>query len=128
MIVESAYGIGVGSVFLAAVPLALVTLIAVIFLPNGALGTQNAIQRAKAEQSGATGAGAAAAAASADAEDELTRELEDAEDAAIDAAAASVALAPVGLAHDPSTGSVATVDARPARSRQPARAPNRITA
>ena len=59
VIVESAYGMGVGSVFLAAVPLALVTLIAVIFLPNGALGTQNAVQRANAEQSGATGAGRA---------------------------------------------------------------------
>ena len=53
--------------------------------------------------------GVARTAASADAEDELTRELEDAEDAAIDAAAASVALAPVGLAHDPATGSVATL-------------------
>ena len=50
-------------------------------------------------------------AGSADVEDELTRELEDAEDAAIDAAAASVALAPVGLAHDPSTSSVETVGA-----------------
>jgi EmrB/QacA subfamily drug resistance transporter len=74
VIVESAYGTGVGSVFLAAVPLAIVTLIAVAFLPNTDLGTQNAIQRAKAE-------------------------VEDAEDAAIDAAAASVALSPVGLAH-----------------------------
>ena len=55
-------------------PLAIVTLIAVAFLPNTDLGTQNAIQRAKAE-------------------------VEDAEDAAIDAAAASVALSPVGLAH-----------------------------
>jgi EmrB/QacA subfamily drug resistance transporter len=108
VIVESAYGMGVGSVFLAAVPLALVTLIAVIFLPNGALGTQNAVQRANAEHSGATGAGTASA-VSADAEDGLTRELEDAEDAAIDAAAASVALAPVGLAHDPATGSVAAL-------------------
>lgn len=110
VIVESAYGMGVGSVFLAAVPLAIVTLIAVIFLPNGALGTQNAIQRATAERSGAPGAAGAAGAsadASADAEDELTRELEDAEDAAIDAAAASVALAPVGLAHDPATDSTA---------------------
>lgn len=74
VIVESAYGTGVGSVFLAAVPLAIVTLIAVAFLPNISLGTQNAIQRAKTE--------------------------EDAEDAVIDTAAASVALAPVGLAHD----------------------------
>ncbi|WP_242609472.1 DHA2 family efflux MFS transporter permease subunit [Agromyces ramosus] len=109
VIVESAYGMGVGSVFLAAVPLAIVTLIAVIFIPNGALGTQNAVQRATAERSGAAGAAGASTHASADAEDELTRELEDAEDAAIDAAAASVALAPVGLAHDPATDSMAAL-------------------
>jgi EmrB/QacA subfamily drug resistance transporter len=109
VIVESAYGMGVGSVFLAAVPLAIVTLIAVIFIPNGALGTQNAVQRATAERSGAAGAAGASAHASADAEDELTRELEDAEDAAIDAAAASVAVAPVGLAHDPATDSMAAL-------------------
>jgi hypothetical protein len=109
VIVESAYGAGVGSVFLAAVPLAIVTLVAVIFLPNADLGTQNAIQRATAEQSGAPGAGGASAHASADTADELTRELEDAEDAAIDAAAASVAVAPVGLAHDPATDSMAAL-------------------
>jgi EmrB/QacA subfamily drug resistance transporter len=89
VVVESAYGTGVGAVFLAAVPLAIVTLVAVAFLPNVDLGTQNAIQRAKAE-------GGADAAAGHE------RELEDAEDAAIDTAAASVALTPVGLAHDPS--------------------------
>ena len=95
VIVESAYGTGSGAVFLAAVPLAIVTLVAVAFLPNIRLGTQNAIQRAKAE--------------SRDTERESAeRELEDAEDAAIDTAAASVALAPVGLAHDPATGSVDT--------------------
>lgn len=89
VVVESAYGIGVGAVFLAAVPLAIVTLVAVAFLPNVDLGTQNAIERAKAE-------GGADAAAGHE------RELEDAEDAAIDTAAASVALTPVGLAHEPS--------------------------
>ncbi len=52
-----------------------------------------------------------------DTEDELTRELEDAEDAAIDAAAASVALTPVGLAHDPSTSSVETVGSRSGANR-----------
>lgn len=87
VVVESAYGTGVGAVFLAAVPLAIVTLVAVAFLPNVDLGTQNAIQRAKSE-------GGADAAAGRE------RELEDAEDAAIDTAAASVALTPVGLAHD----------------------------
>ncbi|MCK8608479.1 MDR family MFS transporter [Agromyces sp. C10] len=88
IVVESAYGTGVGTVFLAAVPLAIVTLIAVAFLPNVDLGTQNAIQRAKAEQGPDAAAG-------------RERELEDAEDAAIDTATASVALTPVGLAHDP---------------------------
>jgi EmrB/QacA subfamily drug resistance transporter len=88
VVVESAYGTGVGAVFLAAVPLAIVTLVAVAFLPNVDLGTQNAIQRAKAE-------------GEADAAAEREREVEDAEDAAIDTAAASVALTPVGLAHDP---------------------------
>ncbi len=103
VVVESAYGTGVGSVFLAAVPLAIVTLIAVAFLPNISLGTQNAIQRAKAERGN------------------VERELEDAEDAAIDTAAASVALAPVGLAHDPTTDSVETVGAQPGATRGRAR-------
>jgi hypothetical protein len=101
IVVESAYGMGVGSVFLAALPLAIVTLIAVIFLPNARLGTQNAIQLAEAEK---------------------TRELEDAEDAAIDSASAAVALAPVGLAHDPATGSVEVVAAASAGRRTDSRA------
>ncbi|MFC4828771.1 MDR family MFS transporter [Agromyces aurantiacus] len=100
VIVESAYGTGVGSVFLAAVPLAMVTLVAVAFLPNIGLGTQNAIQRAKAETPDA------AAAARAERHAEHVRELEDAEDAVIDTAAASVALRPVGLVHDAATGSI----------------------
>jgi len=101
VIVESAYGTGVGSVFLAAVPLAIITLIAVAFLPNTRLGTQTAIQRAKAEQGPTDAAGVGPGAAADDDEDRerLVREVEDAEDAAIDAATASVALAPVGLAH-----------------------------
>jgi hypothetical protein len=88
VVVESAYGTGVGAVFLAAVPLAIVTLVAVAFLPNVDLGTQNAVQRTRAE-------------GEPDGGGERERELEDAEDAAIDTAAASVALTPVGLAHDP---------------------------
>lgn len=106
VIVESAYGTGVGYVFLAAVPLAIVTLLAVVFLPNVSLCTQNAIQRAKAEQepdAAAEGRTAVDRAAHA----EHVRELEGAEDAVIDTAAASVALTPVGLVHDPGTGSVA---------------------
>ncbi len=43
-LVESAYGVGVGSVFLYSVPLAIITLIGVIFLPNASLGRQNAVQ------------------------------------------------------------------------------------
>ncbi|MFD4421108.1 MDR family MFS transporter [Agromyces sp. NPDC058484] len=99
VVVESAYGTGIGSVFLAAVPLAIVTLIAVAFLPNVGLGTQTAIQRAKADR---------------------TAEVEDAEDAAIDAGAASVALAPVGLAHpDGHAGEAVTIGAsRGADSRE----------
>lgn len=115
VVVESAYGTGVGAVFLAAVPLAIVTLIAVAFLPNVGLGTQNAIQRANAEGAGAAGPTGSAADAEA-AEHELVRELEDAEDAAIDAASAAVALAPVGLAHDPAAAETtghATRDAGP---------------
>jgi EmrB/QacA subfamily drug resistance transporter len=101
VVVESAYGTGVGSVFLAAVPLAIITLIAVAFLPNTRLGTQTAIQRAKAEQgpTDAAGAGPGTAAGDDEERERLVREVEDAEDAAIDAATASVALAPVGLAH-----------------------------
>ena len=109
VVVESAYGTGVGSVFLAAVPLTIVTLIAVIFLPNIGLGTQTAIQRAKSEQG--------PDAATATVADERTREREDAEDAAIDAAAASVALSPVGLAHDPATGAIEVVHASSGASR-----------
>jgi len=48
-LVEASYGTAVGSVFLAAVPLAIVTLIAVAFLPNANLGTMTALQRAKVE-------------------------------------------------------------------------------
>jgi EmrB/QacA subfamily drug resistance transporter len=48
-LVESSYGTGVGSVFLTAVPLAVTTLLAVLFLPNTQLGTLNAVQRSKTE-------------------------------------------------------------------------------
>jgi MFS family permease len=55
VVVESAYGLGVGAVFVAALPLAVVTLITVIFLPNVQLGTLNAVQRAKSEGHGGEG-------------------------------------------------------------------------
>jgi EmrB/QacA subfamily drug resistance transporter len=49
IVVESSYGTAIGSVFLAAVPLAIVTLIAIIFLPNAPLTTLTATQRAQQE-------------------------------------------------------------------------------
>ena len=45
VIVESAYGHAIGDVFLLAVPLALVTVIAIAFLPARPLGTKTAIQQ-----------------------------------------------------------------------------------
>ncbi|MET0854983.1 MAG: MDR family MFS transporter [Microterricola sp.] len=99
VIVESAYGSGVGNVFLVAVPLAIITLIAVAFLPNAKLGTLTAIQRAKTE-----------GVPSDDAPGTLRREIEDAEDALIDASSGVAALAAVGLAH-PTDGEAELVDA-----------------
>ncbi|MET0480052.1 MAG: MFS transporter, partial [Mycetocola sp.] len=83
-VVESAYGSGVGFVFLCAVPLTIVTLVAVIFLPNVPLGTLNAVQLKT--QSGRPGA-------------DKARERDDANDRLIDVSTASVALPAVGLAH-----------------------------
>ena len=48
-VVESAYGSGVATAFTLGIPLAVVTLIAVVFLPKVELGTQNAVQRAAAQ-------------------------------------------------------------------------------
>lgn len=76
-IVESAYGLGVGRVFLAALPMAVITLLAVIALPNRRLGTLSGIERHAAE-------GASASAA------------EEVEDTAIEVAAATAALVPAG--------------------------------
>jgi EmrB/QacA subfamily drug resistance transporter len=44
-IVENAYGQGVGEIFLIATPLALITLIAIIFLPKSELGTKTGIEQ-----------------------------------------------------------------------------------
>ena len=41
IVVETAYGTGTGKLFLAAIPLTLVTLFAVLFIPNAPLGTKN---------------------------------------------------------------------------------------
>ena len=68
-LVESAYGVGVGSVFLYSVPLALITLLGVIFLPNAKLGRQNAVQLKKAAAvPGPDAQGAASEAAGGDKE------------------------------------------------------------
>jgi EmrB/QacA subfamily drug resistance transporter len=75
-VVESAYGSGVGSVFLYSAPLALLTLVMVLLLPNRPLGTKNAVQ--------------------------LKNEAAiDAEDRLISGSAATVGLLPVGEARDP---------------------------
>ncbi|MDJ0338560.1 MDR family MFS transporter [Cryobacterium sp. PH31-O1] len=47
IIVETAYGSGVGTIFLISAPLALVTLLTVSLLPNHALGTETGIDRAR---------------------------------------------------------------------------------
>ncbi|OYD68016.1 MFS transporter [Rhodococcus sp. OK302] len=44
-IVESAYGQGIGEVFLIAVPFAVIALICVIFIPNAALGNKSGIEQ-----------------------------------------------------------------------------------
>lgn len=91
IVVESAYGSGVGTVFLLGVPLAVITLGMVALMPNASLGTQTAIALTKAK-------------ATLDAEATDRRELEDAEDVLIEVGAASAGLTPVGLAHP--TGSI----------------------
>jgi EmrB/QacA subfamily drug resistance transporter len=88
-VVESAYGIGIGDVFLYSVPLAIVSLLAVIFLPNAQLGSKNAVQL-KSDT-----------AAQADGQDVRRT---DAEDALIGASAGAVALTPAGEANP--TGSI----------------------
>jgi EmrB/QacA subfamily drug resistance transporter len=100
VLVESAYGSGIGTVFSYSVPLAVLTLLAVIFLPNAKLGTKNAVQLRGAR----TGAVDTAAVA-----DQRKREREDAEDAAITASTATAALGAVGQAHP--TGSVQVIEA-----------------
>jgi len=44
-LVETAYGQGVGEIFLIATPLALITLLCIIFLPNAELGTKTGIEQ-----------------------------------------------------------------------------------
>ena len=92
VVVESAYGTGVGTVFLLGVPLAVITLVMVALLPNAVLGSQTAIALSKAKAD-------AQARITPNLETQDQRELEDAEDMLIGVAAASAALSPVGLAH-----------------------------
>ena len=86
VLVESAYGSGVGTVFLLGAPLAVVTLIMVALLPNLPLGRKNAIELASTRES------------------VHQREVEDTEDVLIGVSTASAALPPVGQAHP--TGSI----------------------
>lgn len=97
-VVESAYGSGVGFVFLCSVPLAVVTLLAVVFLPNTPLGTLNAVQLKN--EGGAA---------------DTARERDDASDMLIDVSTASVALPAVGLAHP--TGSAPAADSSESTAR-----------
>ncbi|WP_213814124.1 MDR family MFS transporter [Glaciihabitans sp. dw_435] len=50
-LVETAYGQGVGEIFLIATPLAIITLLCIIFLPNAELGTKTGIQQMAEKQS-----------------------------------------------------------------------------
>ena len=86
-IVESVYGQAVAGIFLIAVPLAIVTIVAILFLPNITLGTQTAIERMNEKAAGAD------------------RPLEAAEENALEVAEALIG-APV-------TGSVAAVRRAP---------------
>lgn len=90
VLVESAYGSGVGTVFLLAAPLAVVTLIMVALLPNATLGRKTAIELARTKAK------------------DHHREVEDAEDILIEVSAAAAALLPVGEAHP--TGAIDVVE------------------
>jgi EmrB/QacA subfamily drug resistance transporter len=124
-LVESAYGSGVGSVFLYSAPLAIVTLIAVILLPNARLGSENAQQLTKRAEKGlpvdgslapneAVAVDGSATFDDSAAADDETRSNEDAEDALIGASAASAALTPAGQSHPrgASEGSAETREGR----------------
>lgn len=57
VVVETAYGLGTARVFLAAIPIAVLTLIAVLLLPNNRLGLHSGIERTVLETMGeSTGA------------------------------------------------------------------------
>jgi hypothetical protein len=50
-VIEAAYGEAIGDIFLAALPLALITVVAVCLLPNARLGTKSGVQQL-AEEAG----------------------------------------------------------------------------
>lgn len=113
ILAESAYGSGVGTVFMLTVPLAVITLVAVAFLPNVPLGKKNAIQlRRGAESRPPTAPLDAAAVAAA-----RRRETEDTEDAMIGVSAGSAALNPVGQARP--TGSIPVIEPDATRAAAP---------
>ncbi len=97
VIVETAYGSGVGTIFLISAPLALVTLLTVSLLPNNPLGMETGIDRARG----------AAVDSQAAPESALQREVEDVEDILIEVSAASAGVPPVGTAHE--TQSIRTI-------------------
>jgi EmrB/QacA subfamily drug resistance transporter len=116
-LVENAYGSGVGAAFLVSAPLALVTLLAVAFLPNAPLGTKTAVQLkraagtltgAVAASSTASNAAANAATAASTAASIRQREIEDAEDTLIGVSAGGVGLTPAGQVHP--TGSIDVIN------------------
>ncbi len=51
-IIEAVYGQAVADIFLVAVPLAIVTIVAILLLPNTKLGTKTAIQQLEENASG----------------------------------------------------------------------------
>jgi EmrB/QacA subfamily drug resistance transporter len=117
VLVESAYGSGVGFVFLLSVPLAVITLIAVIFLPNAKLGTLNAVQlKSRAPRTGSVSTETASV---------RRREAQSAEDTLIEVSAASAGLYPVGQAHP--TGSITVIERDTATQSSTARRDNRGT-
>ncbi len=101
VIVESSYGESVAFVFLVAVPLAVITLIAVCLLPNNQLGTKTAIERQFDEEAASLpgrGSGGVVASAAAEVIDDAealiaVEPLETAE---------AIADARGGAAHEPS--------------------------
>ncbi|WP_241987718.1 MDR family MFS transporter [Cryobacterium sp. TMT1-66-1] len=98
IIVEAAYGSGVGTIFLISAPLALVTLLTVSLLPNHPLGTETGIDRARD-----TALVPAAVPATVAADLAFHREGDDVQEILVEVSAASAGLPPAGLAQTPAT-------------------------